>query len=180
MGRDRELFEIAFNTLLLDEGGLSDDPDDPGGLTKYGISKRYYPDLDIKNLTVDDARELFWKDWWVRYRYKDLAEYNFDIAERVFNIAVNIGPDSAAKYLQIAINSVIMYLGESKRLDCLVVDGIIGSVTIRTLSELDFFQTSYILPAFTSLVAHHYMTRPKRDKYESGWMNRLYRHTMIE
>jgi lysozyme family protein len=46
------------------EGGYSFDLGDPGGETKYGISKRTYPHLDIKNLTLDDAKWLYSKDYW--------------------------------------------------------------------------------------------------------------------
>ena len=46
-------FDKAFELVIGHEGGLVDHPADPGGLTKYGISKRAYPNLDIRNLTLD-------------------------------------------------------------------------------------------------------------------------------
>jgi len=45
------------------EGGLVNNPDDPGGLTKYGISQRAYPNLDIANLSVADAMAIYDRDY---------------------------------------------------------------------------------------------------------------------
>lgn len=53
---------IAF--VLSVEGGLVNNPADPGGLTKYGISQRSYPDLDIRNLSIEDAKEIYFRDYW--------------------------------------------------------------------------------------------------------------------
>jgi Glycosyl hydrolase 108 len=47
------------------EGGYVNDPQDPGGVTKYGISKRSYPKLDIENLTREQANEIYYKDYWL-------------------------------------------------------------------------------------------------------------------
>ena len=46
-------FDIAFKLTIGHEGGYVNDPDDPGGETNYGISKRSYPDVDIANITID-------------------------------------------------------------------------------------------------------------------------------
>ena len=55
-----------------DEGGYVDNPADPGGETKFGISKREYPDLEIATLTRADAVAIYYRDWWQRYRYSEL------------------------------------------------------------------------------------------------------------
>jgi lysozyme family protein len=57
-------FEQAIELLLAIEGGYVNDPDDPGGETKYGISKRSYPHLDIENLTVEEAKAIYHRDFW--------------------------------------------------------------------------------------------------------------------
>ena len=49
------IFDHAVKEILRHEGGYVDDPVDRGGETKYGISKRSYPDLDIANLTLEQA-----------------------------------------------------------------------------------------------------------------------------
>lgn len=65
MGRP-PLWDAAVRTLLIAEGGYVHDPRDSGGETKYGISKRSYPHLDIPNLTPDDAAAIYRKDYWER------------------------------------------------------------------------------------------------------------------
>ena len=52
-------FKLAIPRVITNEGGYVNDPDDPGGETKYGISKRSYPALDIKNLTVEQATAIY-------------------------------------------------------------------------------------------------------------------------
>ena len=59
-------FKDIINNVLQSEGGYVYDKDDPGGETKYGISKRAYPDFDIKNLTKDDAKAIYLRDFWQR------------------------------------------------------------------------------------------------------------------
>ncbi|KWT77357.1 glycosyl hydrolase 108 family protein [Candidatus Magnetominusculus xianensis] len=62
-----EAYYTAAVRFVLDaEGGYVNDPDDPGGETKYGISKRAYPSLDIKSLTIEDAKRLYRRDYWGR------------------------------------------------------------------------------------------------------------------
>jgi lysozyme family protein len=59
-------FERALAFTLRWEGGLSQDPDDPGGTTKYGISARAHPEVDVRNLTLEDAKEIYRKEYWER------------------------------------------------------------------------------------------------------------------
>ncbi len=58
-------FDRAFAYLMREEGGYSLDPRDPGGETKFGISKRAYPDLDIKGLTLEQAKAIYERDYWL-------------------------------------------------------------------------------------------------------------------
>lgn len=84
----RESFDSAFSFVIGSEGEYSNDPDDPGGETKYGISKRAYPHLDIKNLTLDDAKSIYWQDYWDKADCDNLPN-PLDIC--VFDTAVNQG-----------------------------------------------------------------------------------------
>ncbi len=59
-----EAFSAALKFALKWEGGYVNDPDDPGGETKYGISKRAHPEVDIKNLTVAQAGEIYKREYW--------------------------------------------------------------------------------------------------------------------
>lgn len=77
------------------DDGYSNDPHDPGGETKFGISKRAYPKLDIKNLTLSDALSLYYTDYW--YTAKSLE---FPLNVCVFDCAVNQGTKTAKQFLQ--------------------------------------------------------------------------------
>jgi len=93
-------FDDCFDKLLGHEGGYVFNPADPGGETKWGISKRSYPNLDIKNLTVEDAKRIYWRDYWLRCGCEDLPR---GLAFDVFDAAVNSGANQAARWLQTAL-----------------------------------------------------------------------------
>jgi lysozyme family protein len=57
-------FDRAVAFVIHEEGGYVWDPQDPGGETRYGISKRAYPQIDIKNLTVEQAKTIYRRDYW--------------------------------------------------------------------------------------------------------------------
>jgi hypothetical protein len=85
---------VAFS--LKWEGDYSFDKDDPGGETKYGISKRAYPDVDIKSLTKLEAERLYKKDYWDKAGC-DSMEPKLAIA--VFDSAVNCGVGRVRSWL---------------------------------------------------------------------------------
>jgi len=82
-------FNRAFEIVLGHEGGYSADPQDPGGETKFGISKRAYPQLDIKALTIEQARDIYFKDYWVAAGCEHVADEAMAIL--MFDCAVNQG-----------------------------------------------------------------------------------------
>ena len=57
-------FDQAFALVVGAEGGYVCDPNDPAGATKYGISQRAYPSLNIQSLTLDDAKAIYQRDYW--------------------------------------------------------------------------------------------------------------------
>ena len=62
-----DFFDAAFAIVVGVEGGYTLClPGDPGGETNYGISKRSYPDVDIAQLTLDDAKTIYRRDYWDR------------------------------------------------------------------------------------------------------------------
>jgi len=77
----------------LDDGYVND-PHDPGGETKYGISKRAYPNVDIKGLTLDAAINIYYRDYW-----PIASSLTFPLNVCVFDCAVNQGQKRAAKFL---------------------------------------------------------------------------------
>lgn len=91
-------FQQAIKFVLKWEGGYVDNPNDPGGETNFGISKRAYPHLDIKNLAEEQAKEIYHRDYWVKVGCIEIA-HPLDIV--VFDTAVNLGVSRALEFLKI-------------------------------------------------------------------------------
>lgn len=121
--------------IIAREGGYVNDPDDPGGATKYGVTigtmRRLGLDLtgdgrvteaDVKALTPDDAAEIFERDYFVRPRIGLLPE---PLQPTVYDMYVNAG-SNAVKILQRMLNG----LGAN-----LVVDGGLGPFTARAAHQ---------------------------------------------
>jgi len=100
----KEKFESALAFVLAAEGGYVNDPNDPGGETKYGISKKAYPLLDITNLTREQAVDIYRRDYWNKVKGDELPA-GVDIA--AFDTAVNMGAGTA---LGIKADNVADYL----------------------------------------------------------------------
>ena len=113
-------FDQAFTIVIGEEGDYTDDAADPGGATKYGISHAAYPDLDIANLTLDDAKAIYKRDYWDKIS-GDLLDPR--LALIVFDAAVNNGISRAGMWLQQALG--------------VPVDGVVGSQTIAATSSCD-------------------------------------------
>ncbi|MFT4190859.1 MAG: glycosyl hydrolase 108 family protein [Comamonas sp.] len=111
-------FEQAFAQVIGHEGGYVNDPRDPGGETKYGISKRAYPQLDIAGLTLADAKAIYLRDYWLRARCDQMAP---GLAFDVFDFAVNSGIGTAIRHLQRALG--------------LAEDGVVGPQTLAELAR---------------------------------------------
>ena len=80
---EKNFFDEAFEELMILEGGYVNNPNDPGGETNFGICKRSYPDLDIKNLTKDIAKEIYFKEYYDKCDKKELQKmaelFNIDL-----------------------------------------------------------------------------------------------------
>jgi len=81
-------FHKAMPHLLKWDGGYVDHPSDPGGETNMGISKRAYPNLNIKELTVKDVYGIYYMDYWRRL---ELDKRDYALAVSMFDAAVNVG-----------------------------------------------------------------------------------------
>jgi lysozyme family protein len=94
-------FDTVFDRVIGHEQGYVNDPKDPGGETKWGISKRSYPHLNIKDLTREQARDIYLKDFWIRINADALPD---GVAFQLFDFAVNSGIETAVRYLQRALD----------------------------------------------------------------------------
>jgi lysozyme family protein len=95
----RVSFDEAFDRLIGHEGGYVNDPADPGGETKWGISKRSYPYIDIKSLTREDAKKIYLTDFWIPIANSVPSSVSFQL----FDFAVNSGIQTAIRHLQRAL-----------------------------------------------------------------------------
>ena len=162
-------FLKAFDYLMYHEGGYVEDPQDAGGETCYGISKRSYPHLDIKNLTRDQARQIYFVDFWMKAKCEQINDEN--IAIKLFDLAVNMGIPQAVKLIQRALRA-----NRTRVLE----DGIIGSVTLAAINKAD---PTDLLAALKSESAGYYrliaQANPSQQKFIEGWLNRAYSSTII-
>ena len=160
-------FDSALKVVLKWEGGLVDDPDDPGGVTNHGISIRFAGSIgldidgdgkttraDIVDLTEEDAREIYQREFWMRLRCGSMPR---ELALCVFDCAVNQGTGAAARLLQ--------------RAACVKVDGIVGPKTIQACWERDTYE---ILLDFMARRAKRYADTRGVEKYGRGWYRRLF------
>lgn len=157
-------FEQAVNFILANEGEYSDNPNDKGGVTKFGISSLAYPDIDILNLTKNDAKNIYRRDFWDPFPYNDIK--NPEIAIKFFDLSVNIGNFWAATLIQRALRSAGKNLME---------DGIFGPQTLEAINQAD---STDLLAALKSEAAGYYRTiaalRPKEKIFLKGWLKRAY------
>jgi lysozyme family protein len=93
-----DLFKLALTFSLRWEGGekYTNIKDDPGGETKYGISKRAYPDIDIKSLTLAEAEQIYYNDYWLKAGCDKMDK---DLGIVVFDAAVNCGVGRTKSWL---------------------------------------------------------------------------------
>jgi len=150
-------FKEIIEKVLEHEGGYVNDPKDLGGETKYGITKRFYPDIDIKNLTIEQATEIYKKDYWDKNKVESLPQNLWHI---YFDMCVNMGKRTAVKVLQRAA------VNKGKDIE---VDGGLGPMTIGALKgvELDrvrAFRVKYYVDLITA--------RPEQEKFYLGWFRR--------
>ena len=96
-------FQTAIERVLTHEGGYVNDPADPGGETNWGISKRSYPTVDIKNLTREGAKYLYLRDFWnpVASKVSDTA-----LVYQMLDAAINHGMGNATRFLQRALGVI--------------------------------------------------------------------------
>ena len=168
-------FESAIVITLKNEGGYQCYPNDRGNWTggevgqgelkgtKYGLSARIYPTLDIKNLTEDEARAIYRRDVWDRYGLDRVPERT---GEKLFDSMVLLGPDAATVCLQRAVRANKLSIHE---------DGLFGPQTVALVNQLP---DQVLIPAFREALAGHHREVAERNpsdrRFLSDWLERAY------
>ena len=164
-----ERFEKIFDYLLKVEGGYSDDENDKGGKTKYGITeeeaRKYGYKGDMQDLTKDFAKNIYLKKYYLGNKLDKVV--NDKVALSICDWAVNSGRNGT-KNAQIAINQLT-----NANLD---VDGIIGNKTLEALNSVD---SNKFLEVYHNLQRIYYKGKVEADKTQedflAGWLNRVQR-----
>ena len=146
-------FSLAIPGVLKNEGGYTWDKADPGGETNFGISKASYPNIDIKNLTVEEATAIYLRDFWLFGGIVDQA-----VANKLFDSYVNMR-HAAIKIAQGIVGSP--------------VDGAYGPHTEAAIngSLSGFFLGKFragLAAYYQAIVAHN----PSQEKFLAGWLRR--------
>jgi lysozyme family protein len=152
-------FDIAVEFVLKHEGALSVNPNDPGGTTNWGISQRSYPTLPVEKLTRDDAKAIYKRDFW---RFDPVSSQR--VANKLLDLAVNMGPVPAAKLLQESLRYFVV--------GPLIVDGLLGHQTISSIESVQEDPLVEELKA-RAVVSHAIMaSRPGMNGFLLGWIRR--------
>jgi lysozyme family protein len=146
-------FDTFIERVLAHEGGYVNHPADPGGETNWGITKRTYPHLDIRNLTRDQAKAIYRRDFWDRVKGDQLPP---DVAFQALDAAVNHGIGNSVRWLQRA----------AKVAD----DGIIGPVTLDAIVCTD---PNDIVLRFNAERLQFYTNLSTFQTFGRGWVRRV-------
>ena len=147
-------FDHCITAILTEEGGLVNHSRDPGGLTKFGISQRSYPDLDIASITLDQAKALYKRDYW------DVInghQFSKGLALLLLDCAINQGPVTAITLLQAALD--------------IHQDGIPGPMT----QSMAAVKSPEVLTDFCAERALRYEFNRNEAVFGRGWYRRLLR-----
>lgn len=148
-------FQNWFKWLITWEGTtFENDPDDPGGATKYGIDQRSHPGVNIRALTEDQAAAIYLESYWNKVHADELGG---GVGEVLANIAVNCGYGRAVRWLQEATYAT--------------VDGVLGPQTLAKTKQSD---ASTLCNALLMRTENHYrsIAKGKLAKFLKGWLNR--------
>jgi lysozyme family protein len=154
-----KIFNRCIDVLLELEGGdkISNSSSDSGGLTKYGISQKAYPELNIKALTKEMASDIYYNDYWVPMIIEEIP--NQLLVLHLFVFGVNAGIRTSIRLLQ--------------RLVGVKDDGYIGAKTIKAIKNFN----GDILQKFIEKEKEFYVLlvkkHPDQEVNLKGWINRV-------
>jgi lysozyme family protein len=147
----------AIKLTLVHEGGYVNAPNDAGGETNFGISKREYPGEDIKNMTVDRATEIYKEGYW-KNLYSQISSQL--IANKLFDMGVLFGVGTAVGILQLSAGTT--------------VDHIFGVNTLAAVNQAN--EDSLLATYKTNMVTHAFniaTQNPNDRAFLKGWTTRI-------
>lgn len=149
-------FDDAIQVVLAHEGGYVNNPRDPGGETKFGICRRVYPDLDIKNLTREMAVEIYRRDYWPAI-YSQVNDRQ--VVTKIFDMTVNMGAFQSHRILQRALD--------------IPDDGKFGPQTLKAVNAADPADLlAKIVGQQKKFYRHLADAKPAMKEFLPGWLHR--------
>lgn len=167
MTKDEWNIAVIGKVIKDSEGGFVNDPDDRGGATNYGITMQTLKEWrgggtvtehDVKDLSIDEARNIYYYLYVKRYKLDELPD---ELAEIVFDSVINHGPRGGIRILQRAVGAKD--------------DGVIGQETVEKAKiNIDKVYLRVIgerLKYYASIIKN----QPSQVKFMAGWINRVLR-----
>jgi lysozyme family protein len=143
--------------ILKNEGGYVNNPYDPGGETNMGIAKKFYPNLDIKNLNRNQAVEIYFRDYWSKMNLVNI--YDENLVLQIFDMGVNAGIRTAIKIIQRIVDAE--------------VDGFVGPETIELINQSE----SDLVNLYKQEREKYYFSLVRKNLdlnvFLAGWLNRV-------
>ena len=154
-------YDKCLKTILHHEGGYVNHPEDPGGETNLGVTKRVYAESggpkEMKDLPGEDVAPIYKKNYWDKMKCDDLPS-GLDLC--VFDFGINAGPGRAAKYLQTLIGTK--------------ADGGIGPNTLAKLKEYtDKFNVKPAIDHYQNSRQKYYEGLSTFKTFGRGWTRRV-------
>ncbi len=162
-------FKKAFGITIGHEKGYVNDPLDRGGETKYGITKRSYPNIDIKSLSLEEAKNIYYRDFW-KTKKGNLSQLPESIAIEVFDTGANTGINTGRKILQKALNLLNRVETLYPDLD---VDGWIGEETLKAIEKVNEKKLLKVLNGL-QFVKYYVIVEDdhSQERFFAGWVER--------
>ena len=148
-------FVPAFDLLIGNEGGYVDNPSDPGGATRYGVTQRvaraHGYTGDMRDLPLEVAREIAKRMYWDPLRCDQYAQ---QVAFDLFDANYNGG-------------HVVLWMQQAAKVKA---DGIIGPQTIQAVSECnpDAFRRR-----FAAARLNYFSSLSTWSTFGRGWARRV-------
>jgi len=172
------LFLLMVGIILGHEGGFVDDPADLGGTTQMGITEEVarsygYAD-DMESLPVGLATDIYYRQYWRPLGLDHIGRRDTLLSYLLFDMAVNMGPGTAGRYLQRCLN---LLNDGGGRYEDISVDSAVGPQTIRSFDNYrDRYGSIALTTCVNGLRVSHYIriseVRETNERFFRGWMNR--------
>lgn len=177
-------FDSAVSFILANEGGLSENPNDPGGITNFGISLRFVreipedrlrrygifepiTDATIRELTIDQAKLIYRGEFWEAVPFEKIQ--NQQLCNYIFDMCVNHGIAQGTKLTQRAVWAC------QKTVNFIKDDGVLGSKTVAAINHCSFMLIVAMMGQRDGFYRRLVALNPSRKGDLHGWLNRCYR-----